>query len=153
LHQTHQVNNVVQGNIYETQELVDMYLNFHFGANNFGVENYPYVCSQVCIEKAKKLNIKGRALDLGCAVGRTSIDLAEYFDEVIGLDYSEAFIKAAQQVLNKNYEQVNHKVKFVVGDACNLDASLSKFNLIFGGNLVDRLPDPATFVNSVAGFL
>lgn len=100
LPQTHQVNNVVQGNIYETQELVDMYLNFHFGANNFGVENYPYVCSQVCVEKAKKLNIKGRALDLGCAVGRTSIDLAEYFDEVIGLDYSEAFIKAAQQALN-----------------------------------------------------
>jgi len=32
------LNKVVpQANIYETPELVDMYLNFHFGANNFGV--------------------------------------------------------------------------------------------------------------------
>jgi len=36
-------------NPYETQEMVDTYLNFHFGASNFGVENYPFVCSQVCI--------------------------------------------------------------------------------------------------------
>ena len=69
------------------------------------------------------------------------------------MDYSEAFIKAAQQALNENYEQVNHKVKFVVGDACNLNVSLGKFNLIFGGNLVDRLPDPAAFLNSASDFL
>ena len=28
-------------NIYETQEMVDVYLNFHFGANSLGVDNYP----------------------------------------------------------------------------------------------------------------
>ncbi len=99
------------------------------------------------------MNVKGRALDLGCAVGRTSIDLAEYFDEVIGLDYSEAFIKAAQQAITENYQHVINKVRFVVGDACNLDPSLGKFNLIFGGNLVDRLPDPTAFLNSVSDFL
>ena len=103
----------------------------------------------MCIEKAKKFSIKGRALDLGCAVGRTSIDLADYFDEVIGLDFSAAFIKAAQQALTENYEQVNNKVKFVVGNACNLDPSLGKFNLIFGGNLIDRLPNPLAFLNSI----
>lgn len=44
-------------------------------------------------------------------------------------------------------------MSFVVGDACNLDKSLGKFNLIFGGNLIDRLPDPAAFINSVTDFL
>jgi len=53
-----------------------MYLNFHFGADNFEVDNYPAVCSKICTEKANLLKVTGRALDLGCAVGRTSIDLA-----------------------------------------------------------------------------
>ena len=61
-----------------------------------GGDNYPHVCAQVCIDTAKKYNLTGRAFDLGCAVGRTSIDMAEYFDEVVGLDFSKAFIKAAQ---------------------------------------------------------
>ena len=41
----------------------------------------------------------------------------------------------------------------MVGDACKLDPSLGKFNLVFGGNLIDRLPDPNAFLNSVGNFL
>ena len=41
----------------------------------------------------------------------------------------------------------------MVGDACNLDPALGKFNLVFGGNLVDRLPIPLSFINSVGNFL
>lgn len=33
-----------------------------------------------------------RALDLGCATGRTSYELSRCFDKVIGLDYSARFI-------------------------------------------------------------
>lgn len=71
----------------------------------------------------------------------------------MGLDYSNAFIQAAQKVLEEQYVALTPKVKYVVGDACNLDKSLGKFNLIFGGNLIDRLPDPAAFLQSVSGFL
>lgn len=78
-----------------------MYLNFHFGPNSMGVENYPQVCAQVCIQKAKDCNLSPRrALDLGCAVGRTSIDLASHFQEVVGLDFASAFIKAADSELH-----------------------------------------------------
>jgi 2-polyprenyl-3-methyl-5-hydroxy-6-metoxy-1,4-benzoquinol methylase len=94
----------------------------------------------------------GRALDLGCAVGRTSIELAKQFKEVVGIDFSNAFIKAADTKLLE-HEEVANKVKFVVGDACNLSPSLGKFNLIFGGNLIDRLPDPSVFLTSVGNFL
>ena len=48
---------------------------------------------------------------------------------------------------------IKHKVKFVVGDACNLDSSLGKYNLIFGGNLIDRLPEPVKFLNEVGSFM
>ncbi len=107
-------------NPYEAQQMVDTYLNFHYGEDNFGVENFPAHCGKICIEKAKKEGVKGRALDLGCAVGRTSIELADYFEEVIGLDFSGAFVKAAIEAAANNYEQINHKIKFVEGDACNL---------------------------------
>lgn len=49
--------------------------------------------------------------------------------------------------------ELQAKLRFVVGDACNLDKSLGKFDLIFGGNLIDRLRDPAAFVSSVTEFL
>ena len=38
-------------------------------------------------------------MDIGCATGRTSLVLASHFDEVIGIDLSNAFIEAANKVL------------------------------------------------------
>ena len=64
--------------------------------------------------------MKGRALDIGCAVGRTTIELATLFDEVIGIDLSNAFIAAANNTLSTKYPNLNNKVKFIVGDACKL---------------------------------
>lgn len=92
-------------------------------------------------------------MDIGCALGRTSIELASHFDEVIGIDFSKAFIEAANNVLNSKYAESVKKVKFIVGDACKLDPSLGKFSLIFGGNLIDRLYDPEAFLVQVSGFL
>merc|ERR550534_1519855 len=37
---------------------------------------------------------QGRALDIGCAVGRASFELASQFKEVIGIDFSHGFINA-----------------------------------------------------------
>lgn len=92
-------------------------------------------------------------MDIGCAVGRTSLELASHFDEVIGIDLSNAFIEAANNVLTSAYPDLVSKVKFIVGDACKLDQSLGKFSLIFGGNLIDRLYDPTAFLLQVSEFL
>ena len=35
-----------------------------------------------------------RALDVGCAVGRSTFELTKAFNEVIGVDYSSQFIRA-----------------------------------------------------------
>ncbi len=79
--------------------------------------------------------------------------MAAHFDEVIGIDLSQAFIDAANDVLNTKYQDLTKKVVFKVGDACNLEESLGKFSLIFGGNLIDRLYDPEAFLIQVARFL
>lgn len=39
---------------------------------------------------------RGRALDFGCGVGRIALPLARRFDEVVGLDVSEAMLREAR---------------------------------------------------------
>ena len=39
-----------------------------------------------------------RALDVGCAVGRSAFELARHFEEVVGVDYSAAFIRRCQEL-------------------------------------------------------
>ena len=42
-----------------------------------------------------------RALDLGCAVGRASFELARHFDHVDGVDFSARFINLGVQLNNE----------------------------------------------------
>jgi len=87
-----------------------------------------------------------RALDIGCAVGGSSFELAKYFDTVDAFDYSSLFIQAANKMkyhpetvryhvpiegdiqvemnvaLDDNVtREVRQKVNFFVGDACLLE--------------------------------
>ena len=42
--------------------------------------------------------ILSRAFDIGCAVGRSTFELARVFDEVVGMDFSQAFIAKCQEL-------------------------------------------------------
>lgn len=55
--------------------------------------------------QTKTLN---RALDIGCAVGRSSFELAREFQEVIGIDYSQSFVDACDHMKN-----LGEKVYFI----------------------------------------
>ena len=57
------------------------------------------------IWQTKTLN---RALDIGCAVGRSSFELAREFQEVIGIDYSQSFVDACDHMKN-----LGEKVYFI----------------------------------------
>jgi len=78
-------------NVYETDELLSQYLDFHFGESHFGVGNYPARCARICQELMTGRE-KTKALDLGCAVGRTAFELGRVFDQVVGVDLSDRFI-------------------------------------------------------------
>lgn len=81
---------------YETPELVEIYKGFHYNDEEyFTQKNFPKRCAEKAIAVCEKHNVKGRALDIGCAVGRTSLEIATYFDEVVGVDLCHAFILAA----------------------------------------------------------
>ncbi len=97
-------------------------MDFHYNdEENFTVQNFPHQCAQKTLKIAQEEKLTGRALDIGCAVGRTTIELASHFDEVVGIDLSNAFIDAANTVLTTRYPDLTKKVRFLVGDACKLD--------------------------------
>ena len=39
-----------------------------------------------------------RALDVGCSVGRATFELSKTYDEVLGIDFSRAFVSKCQQL-------------------------------------------------------
>lgn len=157
-------------NFYETNEQRDQYLAFHYGDNPFGVPNYPAACARYCLSLSGK---RERALDLGCAVGRTTLELATGFREVVGIDLSASFIETARRICASRQldyfcrdegelghsAQVDlaalqladaaHQVHFLQGDACDLSRGEGGFDLVFAGNLIDRLPDPGHFLDTL----
>jgi putative 4-mercaptohistidine N1-methyltranferase len=161
----------IEGNPYETDELISQYLEFHYGDEYFGVANFAKACADICIEEARKAGTaQTRAMDIGCAVGRSSFELARYFEHVDALDFSARFISSAvelQQSGIKRYtikdegelvsfretqlqelglDKTSGRCNFMQADACNLNEKYSAYDLVFAGNLVDRLYAPKQFL-------
>jgi len=161
----------VQDNVYETDALIAQYCEFHYGNEYFSVTNFPVACVQALLPHVHENEINtDRALDLGCAVGRSSFELAKYFKHVDAIDFSARFVRQGAQLQTKNrlrytvpvegdiveyrevmldklgYDEVKDRIHFLQGDACNLKSKFVDYNLVFAGNLIDRLYDPAKFL-------
>lgn len=166
---------------YETDALLNQYMLFHYGSaqENQDTEiskrvGHPQVDAFIpaTVELVNRFaSGRGKVLDLGCAVGRASFDLSKTFKEVIGLDYSQAFVDAAKRMQELGrVDYVRHesgrfnstlsasledsvdpkRVSFVRGDAAELRATdlaangqMSGFDAALLSNLLCRLPDPA----------
>jgi putative 4-mercaptohistidine N1-methyltranferase len=158
------------GNPYETDRLLNEYLLFHYGSEAevlpypFGPREalgYAVRCVRECVDARRVAG--GRALDLGCAVGRSSFELARDCGEVVGVDYSQRFVDAAEAIrvqgelpyfradegelgtrlVARRPEGVEPgRVRFERGDAQELREGLGKFDVVLMANLIDRLGDP-----------
>lgn len=157
---------------YETDKLLSEYAEFHYGEEYFGVPNFPAALARLAI-RAMGNKPARRALDLGCAAGRASFELARHFDQVTGIDFSARFIGlgvllAEQGVLrytltdegelvlyrerklaDLGLDEVRRKVEFFQGDACNLKPLFTGYDLILAANLIDRLYSPRKFLRTV----
>ena len=159
-------------NVYETDELIAQYCDFHYGSENFGVKNFCLNSVELLNPYLKNIN-KKKALDLGCSVGRSTFELAKIFDDVIGIDFSTNFINVgvklkiydsliykvkkegeifeekAISLKELGLEKIKEKVTFMQGDACNLKDIYTCFDLIFCSNLIDRLYYPQKFLDDI----
>ncbi|XP_064603824.1 uncharacterized protein LOC135469204 [Liolophura sinensis] len=173
-----------QTNIYESQKLVSEYLVFHYGSPDeilrwsFGPKNcleFPKQCADICMKYFKQGDsIPLRALDIGCAVGRSSFELARMFEKVIGIDYSQAFVDVCDQLKadgmkhyavtdegDLNTERIavvpsiidRGRTSFQQGDACDLPTSLGQFGCVLAANLICRLHKPFDFLARLPGLV
>jgi 2-polyprenyl-3-methyl-5-hydroxy-6-metoxy-1,4-benzoquinol methylase len=77
--------------------------------------NFPREVADVCGKYIAAAEFSGsaagshglRALDVGCSVGRSSFELTRFCEEVVGLDYSHAFIDAANAM--KEVSTTHHR--------------------------------------------
>jgi putative 4-mercaptohistidine N1-methyltranferase len=111
-----------------------------------------------------------RALDLGCAVGRSTFELARWADEVVGIDLSSRFISAAQAVQKAGQIEIKileegerfttvtreldsqldrSKCRFLVADALRTPDHIGTFDLVLAANLIDRVPSPANLLREI----
>ncbi|MFT6269311.1 MAG: 5-histidylcysteine sulfoxide synthase/putative 4-mercaptohistidine N1-methyltransferase [Alphaproteobacteria bacterium] len=158
---------------YESDRLLSEYAEFHFGDSWYGVENFPKALANIALE-AMQGKTTGKALDLGCACGRASFELARQFNAVDGIDFSANFtrlgVKMAEHgavryaraeegelvtyhtrtLQNLGLEACADRVSFHQGDACNLKPQFTGYDLVLAANLIDRLYQPRVFLKDIA---
>jgi putative 4-mercaptohistidine N1-methyltranferase len=162
----------VRVDVYETDPLVAQYCESHYGEDYFGVENFPKALSQLCLDRMKD-RPRRKALDLGCAVGRGTFELARSFQEVMGLDFSARFVRIGVEMKEKGFIRyarteegelmsyhetrlsdlglagTESRVAFQQADACNLKEIHSGYDLVVAANLIDRLYSPRKLLGMI----
>ncbi len=157
---------------YETDKMLSEYAEFHYGDSYFDVPNFPRALAEIAIS-AMGNRPKRTALDLGCASGRSTFELARNFDHVTGIDFSARFIGQGVQLVQHGVlrytlveegdlvsykertltglglDHVKDHVEFYQGDACNLKPFFTGYDLILAANLIDRLYDPAKLLTDI----
>ncbi|MBM3833447.1 MAG: putative 4-mercaptohistidine N1-methyltransferase [Verrucomicrobia bacterium] len=169
----------MSGSFYESDRAFAEYLLFHYGLPKqvlpfaFGpvdALDFPVRCVKDCLI-TDGLGSNARALELGCAVGRSSFELARFCREVIGLDFSHRFIATSRQLQTSgalDYRFADEgsltiqataqvplnidrsRVVFDEGDAMNLPNEIGQFDVVLLANLIDRLREPQRCLEQLA---
>lgn len=157
--------------IYETDKLLAEYLLFHFGSADEILppdRTWPAGMREALDFPVRTVSHFSNdrvtsGLDLGCAVGRSTFEMAKHCDEVTGIDFSHAFIQAATALADGvqiPYQRLEEsarftnltacspqlsgagKLRFLQGDAMHLPEDLGSFDRVHAANLLCRLPSP-----------
>ena len=170
-------------NPYESKRYLHEYLLFHYGGlkdlSPFRILPAEFFrfherIREECLlarSKAKTGVTPVSALDIGCAVGRFSFELARVAHEVIGIDNASSFIRAARAMKNQGSARIRiqesgdelrnvllklpdsarpKRVRFEVGDAQRLGSMAEKpFAIVAAINLLCRLPRPGAFLRQL----
>jgi len=158
--------------IYESDKILAEYLLFHYGAAQeilTADRSWPAGMREALdfpVRTAAHFSpgTAKRGLDLGCAVGRSAFEMARRCEDVIGIDFSHAFIRAAEALRGGDILTYGRReeaalatpltarlpagvdparIVFQQGDAMDLSEGLGQFDRVHAANLLCRLPEPA----------
>lgn len=162
-------------NAYESEKLLAEYLSFHYGhADEILTVDSPAEMREALDFAVRTVQHfsdvpRSRGLDLGCAVGRSTFEMSRYCAEVVGIDFSAAFISAATTLAEKplTYQRLDEgnlstslvaaaptvgggQVSFEQGDAMDLRHDLGNFDRVHAANLLCRLSDPERLLDRLS---
>ena len=161
---------------YGSNRVLREYLLFHYGSEDEILSkghgpkeglSFPVRTVSQLLDRNTLSSSSPRALDLGCAVGRSSFELARISTEVVGVDFSSTFISAA--LILRDSGELSFEfpfqgergvpsvarvpsgvdtsiVRFLTEDACRLPKDLEGFDVVHAANLLCRLPDPGALI-------
>lgn len=155
-------------NLYESAKLLSEYLLFHYGTAEETLPARAPDGMREGLDFAVRTpgrfhpEAAARGLDLGCAVGRSAYEMSRTCREVIGIDYSRAFVDAAAALAGGPVPYRRHdeahlttplqaklpggldpaRVRFEQGDAMDLREDLGDFDRVHAANLLCRLSEP-----------
>ena len=133
--------------------------------NYFSDNDYSYITKAM-----RYISASSKALDFGCRTGRSSFELARYFNQVDGVDSSARFIRVGvhfkeHTVLKCNnktvslndfgYERVTHQISFKQADETNMKENLNNYDFViarvdmlelFLENMKSRVNENAIFI-------
>lgn len=167
---------------YESDQLLAEYLLFHYGSAEEVLPSMRVWPDGMAEALGFPLRTVGhfspgqvsRALDLGCAVGRSGFELAKSSEHVIGLDYSHQFIETAQRLARGEsvvYERLEEgrqsttlvatapsgvdasRLCFVTGNAMDLSEDVGVFDRVHAANVVCRLSEPQRLLERLPGLV
>ncbi len=157
--------------VYENPEIVAEYLLFHYGSEeeilprDLAWPEGMRAALGFAVRTPSHFGTSSvrRGLDLGCAVGRSTYEMSRICDQVVGMDFSDAFIKAANELRENRpiaYARRDEghrrtqlearlpkgidasRVSFFQGDAMALPEDLGVFDRVHAANLLCRLSNP-----------
>lgn len=161
---------------FETDELVARYADSQYGKEHFGAKSFSRTLARLCKSVRKDAisdRSSARVLDIGCATGRTTFELACEFNEVMGLDTSARLIRfgtelkehgvarytAVEEGENVSYHEVKladlrlppgcGRVDFQQADACNLKPIYKDYDLVVAENIIERIYSPRRFLGMI----
>lgn len=163
---------------YDNETMLNQYLLFHYGSEEdqlpfaFGPHeslNFPTRCITECLNP-HFLQKDSTALDLGCAVGRSTFELSRFCHRTLGVDNSKKFIQAAKQlqmngqieysireegeILSKRIAHLPQgidptRVDFICTDVMEIFQTNQTYSVVLAANIICRLHDPKLFLDQI----
>ncbi|MFA9392979.1 MAG: 5-histidylcysteine sulfoxide synthase [Prolixibacteraceae bacterium] len=161
----------ISNDVYETDPEVALSCEFNYGKSPLGGDSFQKKVAELCVKQiGDRTGLS--LLDLNCDTGRTAFELATYFDQITGIDFSARFIRMAIQLQEKGFIRYITKdegellryndvqltelglpktdnIKFMQSDANNLKPIYTGYDVVLAINLLEELYAPDLFLASI----
>jgi ubiquinone/menaquinone biosynthesis C-methylase UbiE len=150
-------------NAYKKQSTLHMYYTMHYAPflknGTAACLTEPYYQAMLHLI-APYVQAHMNVLDMGCALGRMSFELAKQTPgNAVGIDTSQEFITACHEIAANQNESVAYpvppqaKVSFLIADAQELPFTEQVFQCVLCLNLIDRVAHPKNVIAEITRVL